>query len=264
MAVPNNMAFQVMLNQVSVYSISDIGLIRQNNEDSWKLLEDAQFFVLADGMGGHQAGEVASKETVERLCVLFQERFDPSNTNLAHAEKCIKEIIQEVNTEIYQMSRENLELRGMGTTLCCILVHPEGLIYGHVGDSRIYRFRHGELEQLTQDHSLLRELIDLGQISEQQAGDFLYKNIITKAIGTEAYVEPTIAHSALEGGDMILMCTDGLSDLVSFEEIQDVMAKTSEGNIVQLLVKKAKQRGGYDNITVILVKVRDKYEENLS
>ncbi len=258
------MAFQVMLYQVSVYCVSDVGLIRQNNEDSWKLLEDAQFFVLADGMGGHQAGEVASKETVDQLCALFKERFDSSNTNLAYAEKCIKDIVQEVNTKIYRMSRENPELRGMGTTLCCILIHPEGLVYGHVGDSRIYRFRHGRLEQLTQDHSLLRELIDLGQLSEQQAGDFLYKNIITKAIGTESQVEPTVTHSSLESGDMILMCTDGLSDLVSFEEIQHILSQTSEEDIAKLLVKKAKQRGGYDNITVILVKVRDKYEANLS
>jgi protein phosphatase len=264
MAIPNHMAFQVMLYQVSVYCVSDIGLIRQNNEDSCKLLKDERFFVLADGMGGHQAGEVASKVTVEQLCTLFQERFDSSHTDLAYAEHFIKEIIQEVNAMIYRLGRENSQLKGMGTTLCCILFHLQGLIYGHVGDSRIYRIRQGRLEQLTKDHSLLRELIDLGQLSEQQAGDFLYKNIITKAIGTELSVEPTVAHCSLEPGDMILMCTDGLSDLVSFKEIQEILNENTEEKIVQLLVKKAKQKGGYDNITVILVKVRDKNEANLS
>lgn len=264
MAIPKNMAFQAMLYQVSVYSVSDIGLIRQNNEDSWKLLKDPQFFVLADGMGGHQAGEIASRETVDQLCTLFQKRFDSSNKDLAQAEQLIKEIIQEVNGAIYYMGREDTELRGMGTTLCCVLIHSEGLIYGHVGDSRIYRFRHGQLEQLTQDHSLLRELIDLGQLSEQQAEDFLYKNIITKAIGTESTVEPDVMHTSLELGDMILMCSDGLSDLVSFEEIQDILDQNPEEEITKLLVKKAKQKGGYDNITVILVKIRDKYEANLS
>lgn len=258
------MAFQEMLFQITVYYDSDIGLVRQNNEDSWKLLKEARFFVLADGMGGHQAGEVASKETVERLCALFQERFNASNKDLAYAELLIKEIIQDVNAMIYRIGREKAELRGMGTTLCCILIHPEGLIYGHVGDSRIYHFRQGKLEQLTRDHSLLCELIDLGQLSEQQAEDFLYKNIITKAIGTEPYVEPTIKHKVLDPDDMILMCTDGLTDLVSFDEIQSVMDQNKEEDIAKMLVKKAKQKGGYDNITVILVKVRDKYETNLS
>lgn len=258
------MAFQVMLYQISAYCVSDIGLIRQNNEDACKLLQDAQFFVLADGMGGHQAGEIASKETVEHLCVLFEERFDSSNPDLAHAKQCIREIIQEVNAMIYRMGREHPELRGMGTTLCCILFHPKGLIYGHVGDSRIYRLRHGQLQQLTQDHSLLRELIDLGQLSEQQAEDFLYKNIITRAIGTESHVEPAVADTTLEADDMILMCTDGLTDLVSFQEIQEIMRQTPEEEIAKVLVKRAKQKGGYDNITVILVKVRNKYETNLS
>jgi PPM family protein phosphatase len=258
------MAFQGMLYQVFVSCVSDIGLVRQNNEDSYKLLTDVHFFVLADGMGGHLAGEVASKEAVDGMCALFYERYHSSRTDLAQAERLFKEIIQEVNGAIYRMGRENAELRGMGTTLCCILIHPEGLIYGHVGDSRIYRLRKRKLEQLTQDHSLLRELIDLGQITEQQAEDFLYKNIITKAIGTEPCVEPDITHAALESGDMFLMCTDGLTDLVSFEEIQETMNENAEEEIASLLVEKSKQKGGYDNITVILIKVREKYETHLS
>lgn len=257
------MAFQVMLYQVSVYCVSDVGLIRQNNEDSCKLLKDVNFFVLADGMGGHQAGEIASKEAVERLCALFKERFDPSK-NLAQIEQLIKQLIKEVNLSVYRIGCENNEFRGMGTTLCCVFFHPEGVIYGHVGDSRIYRFHQGQLEQLTQDHSLVRELIDLGQLSEQQAHEFMYKNIITKAIGTEPYVEPSVAHVSYKPGDMIMMGTDGLTDLVSFAEIQNIMDQGPDEEIANLLVEKAKQKGGYDNITVILVKVREKYEENLS
>lgn len=259
------MAFQEMLYQVSAHCVSDIGLIRQNNEDSWKMLKDAQFFVLADGMGGHQAGEIASKETVDQLCVLFEERLNSCHKDLTHMEELLREIIQEVNASVYCMGRENMALKGMGTTLCCLLIHSQGLIYAHVGDSRIYRFRQGQLKQLTQDHSLLRELIDLGQLSEQQADEFIYKNIITKAMGTEPYVEPSVAHIDLKSGDMLLMCTDGLSDLVSLEEMQLIMSEYPEEEITKGLVKKAKQKGGYDNITVILVKVREKkYEENLS
>ncbi len=259
------MAFQVMLYQLSVYCVSDIGLIRQNNEDSCKLLKNEQFFVLADGMGGHQAGEVASKETVEQLCLLFQQRLSTSHKEMAETEGLIKELIQEVNLMIYRLGRENPPLKGMGTTLCCLFFHSQGLIYGHVGDSRIYHFSDSKLQQLTQDHSLLRELIELGQLSEQQAEEFLYKNIITKAIGTESSVEPAIAHTALKAGDIFLMCTDGLSDLVSFEEIQEVLQQYPIlEEAANLLVKKAKQKGGYDNITLILVKVQDKHEANLS
>lgn len=258
------MAFQVMLYQILVYCISDIGLIRRNNEDSLKLLTNEQFFVLADGMGGHQAGEVASRKAVDELCYLFQWYFDSFYKELPLVQQLLKEIIQEVNILVYRMGKENSHLRGMGTTLCCLFFHPEGLIYGHVGDSRIYRFRQGRLEQLTQDHSLVQELIDLGQLSEKQAEDFLYKNIITKAIGTESSVEPSVSYTPLEKEDMILMCTDGLSDLVNLEEMQKIISQNSEEEIPSLLVKRAKERGGYDNITVVLVKVKNKYEPHLS
>lgn len=258
------MALQAMFYQVSVTCLSDIGLIRQNNEDAWKLLRDEQFYVIADGMGGHQAGEVASREAVERLCALFQQRIDSCPKDIACAEEVMRTLIQEVNAMVYRIGRESPELRGMGTTLCCVYLHPEGLIYGHVGDSRIYRLRKGKLELLTQDHSLLRELIELGQLSEQQAEDFLYKNIITRAIGTEPYVEPSIAHTSLEPGDQIMLCTDGLTDLLSDEDIRETLLKNPEEDIVKLLVKKAKQKGGNDNITVILINVKNKYETHLS
>jgi PPM family protein phosphatase len=258
------MAYQEMLNQVSVYCISDIGLIRQNNEDYWKILKDQQFFVLADGMGGHQAGEVASKATVEQLCQLFQQHYDSLPKEIDQAKQVLKEMIQEVNGMVYRLGRENLSLRGMGTTLCCLFFHSEGLIYAHVGDSRIYRFRKNTLEQLTQDHSLLCELIEMGQLSEQQAEDFLYKNIITKAIGTEPYVEAAVADTLVQPGDILMMCTDGLTDLVGFEEMRGILKENREEEVINLLVEKAKEKGGYDNITIILVKVLDKYATHLS
>jgi serine/threonine protein phosphatase PrpC len=259
------MAFQVMLYKVSVCGASDIGLVRQNNEDSWRLLQEEQFFVLADGMGGHQAGEIASKETVDHLCALFRQYFSSlSSISLTDAQDLLSELIQQVNLIVYQMGRERQDLKGMGTTLCCILLHPEGLIYGHVGDSRIYRFRQHKLEQLTHDHSLLRELIDQGQLNEQQAEDFLYKNIITKAIGTAPHVEPTLTHSTLEVGDILLMCTDGLSDLVGHAEMEMILDQTPQQDVVKQLIKRAKQKGGYDNITIVLVKVQGRYDPHLS
>lgn len=251
------MALQAMTYHVSVTSLSDIGLIRQNNEDSFKLLMDEQFYVIADGMGGHQAGEVASKMTVERLCALFHQHCDISQKEMAQAEKLLKQLIQEVNENVFRFGRDSAGFRGMGTTLCCIYLHPEGLILGHVGDSRIYRLRKEKFELLTHDHSLLQELIDLGQLSEQQAETFLYPNIITRAVGTEPYVEASVTHSTLDAGDMILLCTDGLTDMLSNEEIKEILVNNSEDNIVKMLVEKAKLKGGNDNITVVLVNVKD-------
>lgn len=255
------MALQAMVYQVSVSTLCDIGLVRQNNEDSWKVLNDEQFYVIADGMGGHQAGEVASRETVERLCKIFLEGYETSlSLSLAQTEDWIKSMIQQVNDSVYRIGRDSSELRGMGTTLCCVYLHPKGLVYGHVGDSRIYRLRKGELSQLTQDHSLLRELIDLGQLSEQQAEEFLYKNIITKAIGTEPYVVPSVTHCSLHTGDKILLCTDGLTDMLKCKEIREILLENSDDDSVQTLVDRAKQKGGNDNITVVVIDVKDRFE----
>jgi PPM family protein phosphatase len=251
------MAYPLMHYTISIYGASDVGLVRQNNEDFWAQIPEEQFCALADGMGGHQAGEIAARETVSRLCQLLHKQLTVASKTLEEVKQLFYILIQEVNQFIFRMGTESQELRGMGTTLCFLYFHPEGLIYGHVGDSRIYRLRRSQLEQLTHDHSLLREMIDLGQLNEQQAGEFAYKNIITKAIGTEPYVEPSIENSAIEAGDLLLMCSDGLTDLLTHEEIEYILAQTPENEMPKQLVKKAKLRGGYDNITVVLVKVQD-------
>lgn len=257
------MAYQVMHYQLSISCESDIGLIRQNNEDSTKILPEDRFFALADGMGGHQAGEVASREAVERLCNLFKYSQDSFQRTIDLAALTLKENIQTVNLEIYEMGKGSSGWRGMGTTLCSLYFHPEGLLYGHVGDSRIYRLRKGRLEQLTQDHSLLQELIELGQLSEQQAEDFLYKNIITKAIGTEPHVEPSVAYTTIDVNDILLMCTDGLTDMVKDKEIEEIIKEHSIQQAANLLIERAKEYGGHDNITLILVKVIDINAKNL-
>ncbi|CAF23444.1 Stp1/IreP family PP2C-type Ser/Thr phosphatase [Candidatus Protochlamydia amoebophila] len=254
------MALQAMFYKTLVYGISDVGLVRQNNEDSWGQILEDHFFVLADGMGGHRAGEVASKEAVSQLCAKFKEKFSRCSKDIKSSFEMIKESIQEVNYNIYKMGREQEILRGMGTTLCCVCLHSEGVIFGHVGDSRIYRLRDNNLKQITQDHSLLRELIELGQLSEHQACEFAYKNIITKAIGTGPFVEPSLKIDSIEVGDVILMCTDGLSDLLSIQDIQQILSDTPDDEVTKKLVKVAKSRGGHDNITVVVIKVQGKYE----
>ncbi len=254
------MVLQVMQYKISYYGLSNIGLVRQNNEDYWTHDAENQLFVLADGMGGHRAGEVASKEAAEGLCTFFKTKFIDSDQSLVSSMESLFDAICDVNFYIYRMSRQYSELKGMGTTLCCVQFHPEGLIFGHVGDSRIYRIRNNQLERLTKDHSLLRELIDLGQLSEQQADDFLYKNILTKAIGTEPSIEPSVFTDTIEIGDIILMCSDGLTDMLSDEEIQSAIADVPNTHAAQMLVDQAIEKGGHDNVTVVLIFVQGKHE----
>jgi serine/threonine protein phosphatase PrpC len=250
------MVTYLMPYKVLASGLSDVGLVRQNNEDVWCQLPEENFFVLADGMGGHQAGEVASKETIENLCALFKARFYNSDKTLNTTAEIIERTIRDVNELIFQMSTLSHELRGMGTTLCCALIHPDGLIYAHVGDSRIYRLRQGVLTQLTKDHSLRREMMDAGKLNADQVVSFAYKNIITRAIGTEAYVNPSIEIDSIIPGDLLLLCSDGLTDMVDDEAIEHLMQADSIQSIAKLLIKEAKKNGGNDNITVVVVKIQ--------
>lgn len=261
------MVVREMPVKVLAFGISDVGLIRQNNEDVWAELPKLNFFVLADGMGGHQAGEIAARETVNHLCQLIQERLADytDQIEIDEASAIIENVIERVNLIVYRMGKTDYELRGMGTTLCCLHFHSSGLIYAHVGDSRIYRLRNHKLQQLTKDHSLLRELVDLGQLDEQQATDFLYKNIITKAIGTEASVEPSIHLTDLTSNDIYLMCSDGLSDLLTSDEIEAVLNGAQNPHEAALeLINSAKDKGGYDNVTVIVIKVQGINEQGIN
>ena len=253
-----------MAYKLTSAGISDIGLVRQNNEDVWKQLPKKRFYFLADGMGGHKAGEVAAKEAIAKLVDIIETdpRFSESDLAMDHARSLISHAIQDANTHVYNLGRKDPELRGMGTTLCCLYFHPEGLIYAHVGDSRIYRLRNKKLQQMTKDHSLLRELLELGQLKENQAEDFAYKNIITKAIGTEAHVHPSVRLIDVANDDIYMMCSDGLSDMVKKEEMEVILnKKITLKEITEQLVALANEHGGNDNITIVTVKVQGAHEK---
>lgn len=252
------MVLRVMPYKILAFGQTDIGLVRQNNEDVWAELPSLRFFVLADGMGGHQAGEIAAREAVNGICKEIKKKFGHGHESmtLRQAHDDVRDAIQHTNSIVYKMGRSDPDLRGMGTTICCLKFHEKGLIYGHIGDSRIYRLRDRKLAQLTQDHSLLRELVDMGQLNEQQATDFLYKNIITKAVGTESSVEPAVHVTEVLSGDIYLMCTDGLSDLLARKEIETILNNSASLNEAAMkLVSEAKEKGGHDNVTVVMAKV---------
>ncbi len=233
------------------YSISDIGYVRSNNEDAWAELPAYKFFVLADGMGGHQAGEVASKEAVERLGSQIEELYQKAPPKAA-AE--LRAAIERVNREIYQLSLKNRRYAGMGTTLVCLLVCGESLIYAHVGDSRIYRFRDKCLTKLTQDHSLREELLGKGKLKAESTPVGAFKNIITRAIGTHADVQPEIESTQLMDGDIYFLCSDGLTDELSTDEMSSILLKAKTiKEASDSLVSAAKAKGGNDNITIVMV-----------
>lgn len=247
--------------KITAVGLSDIGMVRKNNEDAWCALPKQHFYALADGMGGHAAGEVAAHEAIKVLCERIAEDLTAQDEDftLDEARHLVIDAIETVNTHVYKMGRKNPDLRGMGTTLCCLLFHPKGLVYGHVGDSRIYRLRKGHLFQMTKDHSLVRELVDTGKLDERQAGEYLYRNIITRAVGTEPFLEPSVRVCDLSAGDLFLVCSDGLSDHLSREEMEEMLkGHGTLQEITQALLKAAKEKGGFDNITLIVAQVKGK------
>lgn len=244
--------------KISSCGISDIGLVRTNNEDFWEIVPEVRFYVLADGMGGHQAGEIAAKETVQELCKTIKETFKSSKKapTLLDSHRIIRQAIQQVNLHVYNMSLAQESLEGMGTTLCAALIHESGLVYAHVGDSRIYRFRNQHLQLLTKDHSLISDLMDFGQIGEIRPNECTFKNVLTKAVGTERSIEPSVHVTDILPNDTFMLCSDGLTDMLNRKEMEGCFQSfLSIEETAQNLVKKAKEKGGVDNITVVLIHV---------
>ncbi len=205
-----------ILKYITTYTgLTDIGLKRENNEDVWFAIPEKRVFLLADGMGGHNAGEIASQKAVETFSLLIEESLTSNKLPYDVAKELIFYLIQDINRAVYNFARKDPKLSGMGTTFACAYFHEEGLIAANVGDSRIYRLRNQELKQLTQDDSLVTKLIESGRLDPRDSGNMPCKNIITKAIGTEADINPTIQCLDVEIGDTYLMCSDGLSDCVS-------------------------------------------------
>ncbi len=237
---------------VESFGISDIGTSRSNNEDVWGELPDEHFYVLADGMGGHLAGEVAAKEGVLHLCDSI-ERFLRVNPNptIEMATTHLKNAFSEANRWIRSLTEENHRFAGMGTTLCCVLLLKNEIVYGHIGDSRIYRFRK-QLERLTEDHTLKAELLAAGEITKQMSTR--YKNVLTRALGIAPFIQPDIHHLPYQSGDIYLLSSDGLHESLSDFQIEAILRETpSIKNAAIELVEAAKNAGSTDNITALVI-----------
>jgi protein phosphatase len=233
---------------VKVAGKSDVGRRRSNNQDAFLILESHSLFAVADGMGGHSGGEVASALAVKTLEKVFREAAD------IPLPRRLEQSVVLANRVIYEQAQQNPALRGMGTTLTAAAVDEGWLHIAQVGDSRLYLFRDGELYQITEDHSQVYELIKAGVISDTNAGVF-QKNVITRSVGYEKSVSPDLSIRPLERGDVYLVCSDGLSGMVSNEQLAQVLQNFSPDQAVINLVELANLNGGEDNISVIVFEI---------
>lgn len=235
--------------------ITHQGMVRINNEDSISILDNLGVAILADGMGGHQAGEVASSMAVEMIKQYFSEIA--GNPDAAPNGDNMLESIELANTAVFELSQQRPECAGMGTTVVVCSFIDGKIVTGHVGDSRLYRFRDTRLEQVTQDHSVVQELVSRGFMSTEEANNSMNKNLVTKALGIEAAVEADLNEQDYQNGDVFLLCSDGLSDVVPDAEIKNTILENQQdiGATAQALVDQANAAGGPDNISVILVRV---------
>ena len=236
---------------MKTFSITDVGMVRQVNQDyvftTGKPLGILQnLFVVADGMGGHQAGDYASKCTVE---VMIKEIAKSEGEDI---ERVLVKAIKAANREIIKEASGDEHLKGMGTTVVAATVKEQMLYFANVGDSRLYLINQG-IQQLSKDHSLVEEMVRLGGIKPEEAKHHPDKNIITRAMGVKEEVEADIYENRLKKGDMILMCTDGLSNMVEDEDMFDIVKGARDiVEAVQMLIEKANSNGGRDNIGVVL------------
>ena len=254
-----------LLNSLEMATATHTGMVRSHNEDSLNVEADIGLAVLADGMGGYNAGEVASgiatalitNETRGALAkVNLQEvdkaTGDPVSTKLLH------DVVIRANASIYQSANSQPQYAGMGTTLVVGLFNDNKITVAHIGDSRCYRLRDNRLEQITRDHSLLQEQIDSGLLTKEAARRSQNKNLVTRALGIEPSVVPEIHVHDVREGDIYLLCSDGLNDMVEDEDIELTVSSLS-ANLplaASQLVQMANDAGGRDNISVVLVKVK--------
>jgi len=241
---------------------SDLGLKRKNNEDSFLADENMGLFMVLDGIGGHLAGEVASKlglnaikENVMRS--LTDKRF-PVSQNTSREVKILNESLVLANKVIYETANSQPEYSGMGTTVASLLLGVENIAIAHVGDSRIYLIRENSIERLTEDHSFVVEQIKRGVITSEEAEKSGMKNIITRALGAEALLTPALDEIIPCDNDLFLICSDGLTDLVTDDELLEIILRNRHvlDHAIQNLIDKANEKGGKDNITAILISIK--------
>lgn len=219
------------------------GLVRANNQDNW--LAQAPLYGVADGMGGHKGGETASRVALQVFQNAIGQKMPAANT--------IRMAVEAANRRVYDMSAHDDSLSGMGTTMSMIWRDDDRLLIAHVGDSRIYRLRAGQFQQITDDHSFVAELVRNNIITPEMAKNHPQRNIITRAVGVDPYVQVDVLEEDLLPGDIWLICSDGLHGMVEDEEIKTILSEMELEEAADRLMSRALENGGIDNITFVLL-----------
>lgn len=241
--------------KLKAWTQTDVGLKRESNQDTFLVDHDLGLYIVADGMGGHKGGEVASALAVETVQQVVKRSFD-ENEDISLKDLILR-AYNEASSAIFTRSEENSSIRGMGTTMVMSLVKGDEIHIGNVGDSRAYLVREEGIWQITEDHSLINEQIRAGFLNPNDAESFVDKNIITRSVGFESDVDCDVIVRELQKGDNILLCSDGLTGMVTDRRIAEIFKTSEPSEVVSLLVSEAKNHGGHDNITVLLLSLSD-------
>ncbi len=256
--------------RIRSYGSTDVGLLRTHNEDCFAVDDRGQMYVLADGMGGHNHGEVASRIAVNTIREYLTRALDNNDStlplsydsSLRRHSNSLKRSIHSAHDKVLKAIREDGSLLGMGTTVVTAMQSEAVLSIAHVGDSRGYRLRHGHLELLTQDHTWVNEQVVAGYLSEEQAKSHPLKNVVTRALGGDSEVVVDVLETDICTDDIFLLCSDGLTTMLSDEEIHERLVDDSTlEEICRRLIHDASARGGFDNITVVLMRADEMSEE---
>ena len=240
---------------MQIFAKTDIGKERQMNQDFYyvsKNRQDMKLCILADGMGGYKGGEVASSLATTSAKKYIEENFDKIEHNKEEIQKLLKEAMNYANNVVYAKAKTSEELEQMGTTLEICLIHENRAYIGHIGDSRIYRIRKDIIRRITTDHSYVEELVRDGTITREEAYYHPKKNMLMKALGCSSQMEPDIMVRGFLENDIICMCSDGLTNMLTEEEIYNIIKQDTK-NSTNNLVKRANKQGGLDNISVIII-----------
>jgi serine/threonine protein phosphatase PrpC len=249
--------------RIEVAGETNVGMKRTHNEDNFSIVEDSGLYIVADGMGGHASGEIASKMAVDAMREFFAlTANDPERTwpykmdrSKGYEENRLVTGVKLANLRIFESAQRNPKQRGMGTTIVALFAVEDSVYLAHVGDSRIYRLRDGRLEQLTEDHSLLNDYIKMKRLTADEIANFPHKNVIVRALGMKDTVKVDTRLEQPRAGDVYLLCSDGLSGPVSDADMLDILDGTRKlQDATARLIAKANDNGGPDNVTVVLVR----------
>ena len=250
------------MSSLTMAGITDPGMVRDHNEDCYLIVPQKGLAILADGMGGHLAGEVASSLAVNVISSYLTDNLARARKARKSADgfsaeaKTVLKAVELANGAIYETSRTRPEFSGMGTTVVVAVFRANKLYVAHVGDSRLYRLRHSSLTQLTKDHSMVQELLRQGLITSEEARTSNARNLVTRALGVDATVRPDIQEHTVQAGDKYLLCSDGLNDLLPDDDIQSMLANYGANleYAIQKMVMVVNAKGGPDNVSVVAVR----------